>query len=328
MRNFPNLEGAVKFASQYLTGPLALDIKKLLWDVHVGVYESMEKALIDFSIKWKPSFRAFPDAINSVIYSLYTGGNRRMELLDESVDIILTALDERANSYIINLKTPVTMINALGILLPTLVLTMMPVATIFLKDTIPPYAIFGFYDIVLPILLVFIIKNVLDQRVITMPEPDLSMHPDLPPDDTFKVGNLFVRCYIPPLLILIPFLYFWYLNWNLDLYGSFLVIAGFFISLSVYSYLNSFQKIKIRHEIIEIEEEFRDILFGLGQEMDRGIPLEVGFEKIFPTLKGSYSANMITSILTNMKYEGMTLERAIFDEKIGAVLKFPSKLIY
>lgn len=329
MRNFPNLEGALKFASSNLTGPLALDIKKLIWDVQMGTYNSMEQAILSFSQRWKSSFKAFADSINSIVYSLYTSGKRRTELLDESIEIILNSLNERSNSYVLTLKTPSTMVNALGILLPTLVLTMLPIMTIFLGSNIPPSSIFGFYDILLPIFLAFIIKNILDKRVITLPEPDISLHPDLPPENTFKLGNFYIKSYIPSVVIILPFLYYWYINFKtLSLYQSYIVILGFFISIALFFMLNSFQKIRLRKDIIEMEDEFREVLFGLGQEIDRGIPLEVAIEKIMPTLRGNYSVNLLQKIISNVKYGNMTAEQAIFNEKEGAIRYFPSKLIH
>ena len=329
MRNFPNLEGAVKFAGSNLTGPLSLDTKKLLWDVNMGTYKSMEQALLSFSQRWKGSFKAFAESINAIVYSLYTSGKRRIELLDESVEIILSSLNERSNSYVLKLRTPATMINALGILLPTLILTMLPIMTIFLGQEVPPSLIFGFYDILLPIMLVFIIKNVLDKRVITLPEPDVSLHPELPPETTFKSGNFFIKSYIPAIVILIPFLVYWYINFEtLSLNQSYAVILGFFISVAFFFMLNSFQKIKLRKDIIEMEDEFREVLFGLGQEIDRGIPLEVAIEKIMPTLRGNYSINLLQNIISNIKYKNLTMEQAIFDKKEGAIRYFPSKLIH
>ncbi|MCK4729693.1 MAG: hypothetical protein KAT28_00090 [Candidatus Aenigmarchaeota archaeon] len=329
MRNFPNLEGALKFATANLTGPLAYDMQKLIWDVNIGTYRSMEQALLAYSERWKGSFRSFSDSINAIIYSLYATENRRMELLDEAIDIMLTSLSERSNTYVTNLASPVTLINALGILLPTLTLTMLPVITIFLEDSISPIMIFVFYDIVLPMILVFAIKEILDKRVVTLPEPDISLHPDLPPEGKFRIGNFFVASYFIGVIFLIPFLYLWYLNFgNLSLYMSYVVTLGFFMSFAIIFRLSSFQKTKLRGDIVEMENEFKELLFGLGQEIDRGIPLEVAIGKIMPTLRGHYSSTLLRIIDTNIKYKNHTIEQAIFDENDGAIRQFPSKLIY
>jgi len=360
MKNYPNLEGAVKFSSSNITGPLALDLKKMMWDVHIGTYDSMEQGLLAFAQKWKVQFRPFSDSINAIVYSLYSSGNRRLELLDESVDIILNSLNERSTTYVAQLKSPITLVNALGILLPIMVLTMLPIITIFLKE-IDPLVIFGGYDLLLPMVLLFVIKNILDQRVVTLPEPDLSLHPSLPPNTKFSFRGVNIYCIIPALLILLPFIYLAFTNVNYltvasaddmkkqftpqqvmtlstkggvtgvidgGLYLSYIITFGFFISIAVYFLLNSFQRMKLRKEIFEMEDEFREVLFGLGQEIDRGIPIEVALSKIAPTLRGQYSSKLIEKILDNITYKGMTFERAIFDEEQGAIRVFPSKLIH
>lgn len=339
MRNYPNLEGAVKFSTANIQGPLALDLKKLSWDVHMGVYDSMEQGILAFSQKWKATFRSFSDSINAIIYSMYTSGKRRNELLDESVDIILDSLSERSTSYVTKLKSPVALVNALGILLPIMVLTMLPIMTIFLDD-IPQSLIFGGYDLLLPMVLIFVIKNILDQRVVTLPEPDLSLNPDLPPKGMFLLGKISVYSLIPALLVFAPFLYYAVTSWSSlgimsnaslmqqGLFNSYVIIFGLFATTATYFYVNSFQKIKFRKEILEMEDEFREVLFGLGQEIDRGIPIEVALNKIAPTLRGQYAINLIEKILDNIHYKGMTFERAIFDPQEGAIRYFPSKLIH
>lgn len=361
MRNYPNLEGAVRFSASNITGPLALDLKKLMWDVHIGTYESMEQGLLAFSQKWKSTFRPFSDSVNAIVYSLYSSGKRRTELLDESVDIILESLNERSTTYVTQLKSPITLVNALGILLPIMVLTMLPIITLFLGNDIPSSVIFGGYDLLLPMVLMFIIKNILDQRVVTLPEPDLSLHPNLPPNNKFSFKGVNIDCIIPALLILLPFIYFAFVNWNYltvtstedmkskfspqevlnmtanggassvidtGLYMSYIVTFGLFMSIAVYFLLNSFQRLKFRREILEMEDEFREVLFGLGQEIDRGIPIEVALTKITPTLRGQYAVKLIEKIMDNINYKSMTFERAIFDEEEGAIRYFPSKLIH
>jgi hypothetical protein len=59
MRSSPNLEGAIKFAAQNLEGPLAWDLRKLLWDIETGKYSSADAALVDYVYKWKNKNREF-----------------------------------------------------------------------------------------------------------------------------------------------------------------------------------------------------------------------------------------------------------------------------
>ncbi len=328
MRNFPNLEGAVKFASENLSGPLALDLRKLLWDVENAVYNSMEEALLNFSLKWRKDFRELSDAINAIIYSLYTSGERRIAMLNESVKIILDGIKERSEQYALKLKSPIEMVNALGILLPTLTLTMLPIISIFLGDIVSVKVLIAGYNLLLPMFLIFIIKNILDERVITLPQPDISLHPNLPKKGCFRLYNLEIPSILVSILIAIPFLAYGYsVLESMNIYQSLVISFGIFLSVSSYFYLNSFQKVKIRNDILKLEEEFRELLFALGQEIKRGIPLESAIEKVIPTLRGTSSKNFLSKIVDNIKFRGYSLREAVFGKE-GAIHNYPSKLIH
>jgi hypothetical protein len=45
MRHTSNLERAIKFASEHLQAPLALDFKKIFWDVEIGRYSTLKGSL-------------------------------------------------------------------------------------------------------------------------------------------------------------------------------------------------------------------------------------------------------------------------------------------
>jgi hypothetical protein len=51
MRVTPNLENAIKFASENLSGPLATDLRQLMWDVYTRKYDSMSEALDGFLLQ-------------------------------------------------------------------------------------------------------------------------------------------------------------------------------------------------------------------------------------------------------------------------------------
>ncbi|MFH8108255.1 MAG: hypothetical protein QXY24_00705, partial [Candidatus Aenigmatarchaeota archaeon] len=48
----PSLEGAVNFAIQHSKGPITEDIKKAMWDLHIGKYRTVEEALGQYTQKW------------------------------------------------------------------------------------------------------------------------------------------------------------------------------------------------------------------------------------------------------------------------------------
>jgi len=117
-----------------------------------------------------------------------------------------------------------------------------------------------------------------------------------------------------------------------NLLSTFSITAGFASIFISYFYLKSFQRIKIRNEIKNIEEEFRIGLFTMGNYLSEGYPIETGiqktleeYEKLGMQKKPSYS--FFRRIFGNMKNLGMTFKRAIFDKDYGVLRFYPSVLI-
>ena len=52
MRHTSNLERALEFAADHLSGPLALDLKKVLWDVENGKYETVKDTMDAYLQTW------------------------------------------------------------------------------------------------------------------------------------------------------------------------------------------------------------------------------------------------------------------------------------
>ena len=129
MRNNPNLEGAVKFSSENLSGSIGLELKKMLWDVEVGNFISMQEALLSYTEKWAKK-REFVEAVELLITSMKQVGEKRIVLLDETVNIVLEGNRERAKHYNQKLKLPVMVVHALGVILPVMGLVMFPVVSV------------------------------------------------------------------------------------------------------------------------------------------------------------------------------------------------------
>lgn len=52
MRLLPNLERAVQFAASHGRGKIAEDLRKLVWDVQIGVFTSVEEGLDNLAYRW------------------------------------------------------------------------------------------------------------------------------------------------------------------------------------------------------------------------------------------------------------------------------------
>jgi len=119
MRHTSNLERAIQFAADHLSGPLALDLKKILWNVETGKYQNVKDALDTYLDTWKETNFEFVEAFHLIESSLYEGSEtRRVSLLDKSLDVILEETYEKMMHYAQNLKGPITTLHMLGISFP------------------------------------------------------------------------------------------------------------------------------------------------------------------------------------------------------------------
>ena len=164
MRHTPNLELAIDFASEHLAPPLSLDLKKVVWDIETGKYENINESLDNYLQKWKEYNPEYIESMHLIQGSLYENDEtRRQNQLDKSLDVILDETYEKMLHYTHDLKTPITTLHMLGIVLPILGLVILPLLTAFIQEA-RWYHIAAVYNVFLPIMVYYIGRDVLSTR--------------------------------------------------------------------------------------------------------------------------------------------------------------------
>ena len=328
MRNTPNLEAAVLFASKNLTGPLAFELRKIMWDVEIGNYISMQQALLAYVNKWEDN-KELLQSLELIISSMKQTESKRIDLLDESVNIILLGNSEKSKHFSQSLKTPVMVVNAMGIILPVLGLVMFPLISVFLE--VGSVVLFIVYDIVLPIILYFIIVNILETRPSTFTKIDLKDNPELPPEGKFKLGKNILPAW--PFGILVSLIFFLISGLIFSIEGTngiaapLIFITGIAFGFSVYYHLLTLKRNEIREKTRALELEFGEVLFQIGNQMYGGTPIEMSIEQTITKIKTTRVRDFFMKALYNMKILGMTFKQSFFDKIHGAVKFYSSKLI-
>lgn len=183
MRHTSNLENALEFSASHLSGPLSLDLRKVIWDLETEKYSSVKESLDAYLETWRKWNMEFIEAMHLIESSLYEGSeDRRLSLLDKSIDIMLQETYEKMLHYAHNLKAPMTSLNMLGFVLPILGLVLLPLIVNFM-GTVKWYYLFMIYDIALPLGVFYLGKNILSSRPtgygdtdITQNNPQLKKH--------------------------------------------------------------------------------------------------------------------------------------------------------
>ncbi len=358
MRNVPNLEGAVDFAARNLTGPMANELRKLMWDVRVGNFLSVEEALLDYAHKWKVN-KEFVESVELLITSTKQTGERGSLMMDEAVRVVLQGNRESAKHYVQNLKLPIAVIHALGLILPVMGLVLFPIIAIFLS--VSAVQLFLVYDIALPLVLFFMINRALENRPATYSKIDISQHPDVPPAGKFFTGKgknrhavsarpigIAVSLIIIALSLSMlaasktcsvnlegatvcqdvalvgtparPIL-------SLEIMSAMVMTFGITIGPAIYFMLLSRDRVGIRQKIQRIESEFKEALFQLGNTIAGGTPIETAMIQTTKRMEELKIKDMFNRATFNMQRFGMTFEQAFFDKRDGAITFYPSVLI-
>jgi hypothetical protein len=164
MRHTPNLELAVNFAAEHLSPPLSLDFKKVLWDVETGKFDNISQSLDYYLDTWREYNPEFIESMHLIQSTLYESGeSRRMDALDKSLSVILDETFEKMLHFTHDLQGPITTLHMLGIVLPILGLVILPLMTAFMPQT-KWYHLFAIYNILLPVLVYYLGRQILSTR--------------------------------------------------------------------------------------------------------------------------------------------------------------------
>ncbi|MBU0461839.1 MAG: hypothetical protein KJ574_04610 [Nanoarchaeota archaeon] len=177
MRHSSNLELAIDFAAEHLGPPLGLDMKRVLWNVETEQYGNIKESLDMYLVTWREWNMEFIESMHLIEGSLFEGNETaRLEMLDKSLAVILDETYEKMLHYAHNLKSPITMLHMLGIILPILTLVILPLVVSFMEG-IKWYHLAALYDFLLPALVLYLGKNILSSRPTGYGDIDISDDP-------------------------------------------------------------------------------------------------------------------------------------------------------
>lgn len=169
MRHTSNLERAIEFAADHLDPPLSLDFRKILWDVETERYSTIKESAEAYLATWKEWDHEFVESFHLIESSLFEASEeRRLSLLDKALDVILNGTYENMLHYAQQLKSPITMLHMLGIILPILGLVILPLVVSFMGSGSNPFTtaiyIAMLYNVSLPIGVYYLGRTILSKR--------------------------------------------------------------------------------------------------------------------------------------------------------------------
>jgi Flp pilus assembly protein TadB len=165
MKHTSNLERAVEFASQHLSPPLSFDFKKIFWDVQIGRYSSVKDSLDRYLETWREYSLEFIESFHLIESSLYEPDEaRRVEILERSLQVILDGVYDKMLKYTHDVKAPLTNIYMLGIVLTTLSLAILPLASSMLQGAIKWWHVMILFNVLVPFAVMYMTWNIMMSR--------------------------------------------------------------------------------------------------------------------------------------------------------------------
>jgi len=165
MKHTSNLERAIAFAAQHLSPPLSLDLRKVFWDIETGKFTNIKDSLDNYLETWRESNIEFIESFHLIESSLYEPSEtRRVEILEKALQVILDGVYEKMLKYSREIRSPLTNLYMLGIVLPTLGIALLPLASTLLGGVLKWYHVFILFNLIVPFFVFYLTSEILLKR--------------------------------------------------------------------------------------------------------------------------------------------------------------------
>jgi len=365
MRHTPNLERAIAFASEHLQPPLALDLKKVFYNVEVGKFSTIKESLDNYLETWRDYSVEFIEAFHLIEGSLFEPDNsRRITVLEKSLQVVLDGVYDKMLRFTHSVRSPLTNVYMLGVVLPTLALALLPLASAMVGGALKVVHVFVLFNLLVPFLVFYLTDKVLMLRpggygetTLLEKNPLYSKYKSRRPyRKAFFICLPFLIIGLLPLLFQTPIptalgfqqdysyaemglgflgdgMFFDFKSNGAGPFGIGALFLSLFIPLGVGLFFSMASKartkdlIEERRKTKQLESEFNNSLFQLGNRIGNGVPPELAFGKVAESSRGLMTSDFFQRVNYNLKQMGMGLEKAIFDPRRGAINYYPSDLI-
>jgi len=329
LRQNPNVEQAILFAAKNINLPLKLDLLRLLRDIYNRKYVSASEALVEYSRFWEKNSKFFYIGVMLILSALYEPDrDRRNFQIDKSIEEALEELVNELYEFSREIRSTINLVSTLGITLPVMLLTIFPLASIFLGNIFSPLVLFILFDILIPFIAFYSINYTISSKIIGIfSNDDIYLFYYLKRKDlTNKLISIASGISVSILLFFIIFFVIYQYLYKFDISGillsEFLVfLIGLSISLIAFTYYSHYKDLYKNLE--RIGADLPSFLLSLSSALNEGYPIEKAMIYIYSKYKGSPIGDFISRVYQNLR-AGLSFYDSIFDIRYGALSKIPS----
>jgi hypothetical protein len=274
MKLVPNLEKAVEFAAFHGRGKIAEDFRKVIWNVELGLYNTLSEGLDDMAYKWGKFSEEFKTSLMMIRASVLEDTEaKRYQILDKTMTQTLESIKGKMEQYARDLSQPTVILFYLGVLLPLILIIILPVGSAFSGQGLAkPEVLILIYNIVIPASTFIFARNVLKNRPPTYEPPKIpDDHPALPKKFSMELSKTFVDLRLVMLIVLVLGAS---LTWFFHLNGIVFEFEGEKLTLIPPDRTQAFVLERVNKPENWFEEELSDGSYGpnIQQMVERGVP--------------------------------------------------------
>jgi Flp pilus assembly protein TadB len=328
----PSLERAVQFAAEHSEEPISGALREVIWKVETRQSQSVDDSFADFAAQWSGSVEELKMSLYSLRGAVSEKSKEgRARVLEKATESALSGTRRRIEEFAAGLGGPATILFALGILLPLVVGSMLPMMALGTMDVgslgqgtslgaDPRPVIVAtviLMDVAFPGLAFVYASHVLGKR------PGTSSNPRVRLD----VGGRGTAVAIAAAFTVLAIVFALGGTESGLLLSALFALGAVVVPVGVLNIVAASRARSERRRVLAIESEFPDALFQLGRKVSEGTPLEAAIPAVGERLKGSEIGRLFVNIGWTMSASGLSPERAIFDEDVGALRGIESRTI-
>jgi len=325
----PSLDRAVEFAAANAEGPMAAELRSIVWNVKARKFATTEEALISYADELGETNEELASAVYSILSAAKDREREKARSgLRRACDTVLTGTRQRVEGFAASLGTPATVLFSLGILLPMIIGSMLPMLSMGGFDTgiqeqqapegswVPTLVLsILLMNLAFPLAAFAYAGSILSRR------PGIHTVSELAGagkgSGTMKaaaiIGIFALLAYLTG-----RYLNFWGLEWSV---AALLLLSGLAIGIR-HALIPGKSPTDVR-KVEKLEEQIPDMLFQMGSRLGEGQALERAMEDVAETLSGTEIGNFLADVLARMRRSGNSLGDVLFSDE-GTVTVHPS----
>jgi Flp pilus assembly protein TadB len=360
MRLAPSLHKALLFAARNVGEPLSRRLRQVVLDVELRKFETLEDAFFDLARTYDPGNEGFQQALRSLrtaeLQATPDGVERSLE---RATSTVFEGTQRRVREFADGLQRPVFVLFSLGVVLPLMVGSMLPLMSAGGFGGSAWMAVI-LMDAVFPLLFILAARRILDRRPLVRPptrvevdDKGRAVHMALAISVGAALVGLGIFCGIAALDVsradarldaaladgslveMEPGL-----RADLEarataadgnplvglavLVGPLPVLWGVAAAVAIL-YIPALREPRRRQqEVASVEEALPDALFQIGSRVADGMPLESAIRRTASTLGDEPLARLLRRALAHMTLKRTSATEALFGRE-GALTGFPSE---